>query len=725
MLPRVARLSPLWHARSPLRPLPVRSLFLRPSSPSVYPTLAARPFSSYLPILNQNKSKGISDDDATPVNVSPSERAKAAGDINLQAKLTSRNSDKNQGVGDIFRLFRLVKDEVWPLIGAFTLLFLSAAISMTVPLSIGKIMDVVSEDEKDPEDADQRKVFGLPLKQFYIALGGLFIIGAMCNMGRVYCLRVISERLSARLRAQLYKRTVTQDAEFFDANRVGDLISRLSTDAQVVAKSVTNNMSDGVRSIISGVVGLGMMSYVSLKLATFMMLVAPPVAIIAVIYGKKLRHISRELQTAVGGLTKVSEERLGNIRTAQSFGGEIQEVRLYNSKIRAVFDIGKKDAMANGMFHGFFSLSGNMTILALLVMGSQMVSTGQLSLGDLTSFMLYAGYTGGAMHSVSSFYSELMKGAGAASRLFELNDREPAINATKGPHLESARGNIDFNHVAFAYPTRPSLPIFTDLNFSIPAGSNVCIVGPSGGGKSTITSLLLRFYDPTKGYISIGGNNIRDFNVRSLRKQIGVVSQEPVLFSGTIASNIRYGKPEATRDEIIEAARKANCTFLADFPQGIDTQVGARGTQLSGGQKQRIAIARALIKNPAILILDEATSALDTDSESSVNEALQGLMDGNSTTISIAHRLSTIKRADRVIVLSNEGTVAEQGKFTELYANHDSALSNLLRAKEEEEVAEPKITEGEKATIEGEIESEISEEEAKDIEENRGNLIKN
>lgn len=719
MLPRVARLSPLWHARLPLRPLSVRAHFLRPA-----PAFSGlRSFSSAFSARAKNSA--IADDDATPVNYSQSERAKAAGDINLQAKLTSRNSDKNQGVGDILRLFRLVKDEVWPLIGAFTLLFLSAAISMTVPLSIGKIMDVVSEDEKDPEDADQRQVFGLPLKHFYMALGGLFVVGAFCNMGRVYFLRVISERLSARLRAQLYKRTVTQDAEFFDANRVGDLISRLSTDAQVVAKSVTNNMSDGVRSIISGVVGLGMMSYVSLKLATFMMLVAPPVAIIAVIYGKKLRHISRELQTAVGGLTKVSEERLGNIRTAQSFGGEIQEVRLYNSKIRAVFEIGKKDAMANGMFHGFFSLSGNMTILALLVMGSQMVSTGQLSLGDLTSFMLYAGYTGGAMHSVSSFYSELMKGAGAASRLFELNDREPAIKATLGPHLESARGNISFNHVEFAYPTRPSLPIFTDLNFTIPAGSNVCIVGPSGGGKSTITSLLLRFYDPTKGSICIGTENIRDYNVRSLRRQIGVVAQEPVLFSGTIASNIRYGKPDATREEIIEAARKANCTFLSDFPQGIDTQVGARGTQLSGGQKQRIAIARALIKNPAILILDEATSALDTDSESSVNEALQRLMDGNSTTISIAHRLSTIKRADRVIVLSSEGTVAEQGKFAELYANHESALSHLLRAKEEEEVAEPKITEGELATIDGEIEAEISDEEAKDIEENKGNLIRN
>lgn len=281
------------------------------------------------------------------------------------------------------------------------------------------------------------------------------------------------------------------------------------------------------------------------------------------------------------------------------------------------------------------------------------------------------------MFGLSSFYSELMKGVGAASRLFELQDRKPTISATIGTPVPSARGVIKFTDVTFSYPTRPAVDIFEKINFEIRPGTNVAIVGPSGGGKSTIASLLLRFYDPTSGTIMINDVDIKTMNLKSLRRRIGVVAQEPVLFSGSIADNISYGKPNATITEIVEAAKRANCNFIADFPDGLDTNVGARGAMLSGGQKQRIAIARALLKKPDILILDEATSALDAESETAVNEALGKLMESSSTTISIAHRLSTIARSDVIIVLGNDGKVAEHGTFKEL-STRDGPFSRLM-----------------------------------------------
>jgi putative ABC transport system ATP-binding protein len=322
---------------------------------------------------------------------------------------------------------------------------------------------------------------------------------------------------------------------------------------------------------------------------------------------------------------------------------------------------------------------GNLTILGVLAYGGTLVKSGAITIGELTTFLMYTAYAGSSLFGLSSFYSELMKGVGAASRLFELQDRNPSISPTKGNPVTSARGVIRFEDVVFSYPTRPAVNIFEGLSFSIEPGTNVAIVGPSGGGKSTISSLLLRFYDPNSGRILINDTDITTMNLKKLRRRIGVVSQEPVLFSGTISENIAYGKPHATRAEIVRAAKKANCTFIADFPDGLDTQVGARGAQLSGGQKQRISIARALIKDPDILILDEATSALDAESETLVNEALQNLMANTScTTISIAHRLSTIMRSDRIIVLNNNGTVAETGTFKELSVKPEGAFKKLM-----------------------------------------------
>ncbi|KAK1968240.1 ABC transporter [Colletotrichum sublineola] len=603
------------------------------------------------------------------------ERAAKAAQVNLSAKLSKEGKSQGGkgGFSEIWRLIKIARPELRWLGIAMVFLIISSSVTMSIPFSIGRILDMATKDPS--EDA---RLFGLTMPQFFTALGIILTVGAMANFGRVILLRIVGERVVARLRSSLYRRTYVQDAEFFDANRVGDLISRLSSDTVIVGKSITQNISDGLRALFSGGAGFCVMVWLSPKLTGLLLIMLPPVAVGAFFYGRAIRNVSKGIQKNLGTLTKIAEERLGNVKTSQAFVGEVQEVARYNKQVKKIFALGKKESTIAATFFASTGWAGNMTILAMLIVGGNFVRDGAMSLGDLTSFMMYTAFAGSSLFGLSSFYSELMKGVGAASRLFELQDRKPGISQTVGLKVKSAQGPIKFSNVSFAYPTRPAVKIFNDLNFEIPWGSNVCVVGPSGGGKSTVASLLLRFYNPTSGSITINGVDISKMNVKSLRRRIGMVAQEPVLFSGSIAENISYGKPNATRAEIIAAARQANCNFISDLPAGLDTQVGARGSQLSGGQKQRIAIARALIKDPDILILDEATSALDAESETLVNAALASLLKGKNTTISIAHRLSTIKRSDLIIVLSNNGGVAEIGKYSDLSADPDSAFSKLM-----------------------------------------------
>ena len=491
-----------------------------------------------------------------------SEKASAAAQLNLSAKL---GKDTNQqgssgGWAEIWRLIKIARPESKALGVAVTLLLISSGVSMSIPFSIGRILDIATKAE-----GSQDMLFGLDLSVFYLALGTVLTLGASANFGRIIILRIIGERIVTRLRSRLFRRNLIQDAEFFDANRVGDLISRLGADTIIVGKSVTQNLSDGLRSLISGAAGLTLMTYVSMKLTGILALMFPPVAISAFFYGRAMRNLSRKIQKNLGGLTKIAEERLGSIRTTQAFAAEVQEIGRYNKQVRKIFTLGKREALISASFFSSSGFMGNMTILALLYVGGGMVKSGAISIGELTSFLMYTAYAGSSLFGLSGFYSELMRGVGAASRLFELQDRNPKIHPTAGEPVKSARGPIEFRNVTFSYPTRPAVTIFRDLDFKIDQGMNVAIVAPSGAGKSTVASLLLRFYTPNEGSITINGKDIINMNAKQLRRKIGYVGQEPVLFSGSIAENIAYGKPLATRSEIVAAARKANCQFIGDF----------------------------------------------------------------------------------------------------------------------------------------------------------------
>lgn len=488
------------------------------------------------------------------------ERAAQASQLNLSARLSKEGSDAGASGGgwqEIVRLLAIARPEWRAMSVAVTLLLFGSSVTMTIPFSIGKIMDAAS--------SDSGTIFGFAMPQFYTGLACLMVLGASANYGRIVLLRIVGERVVTKLRSRLFKRTFIQNAEFFDANRTGDLISRLGSDTIIVGKSITQNVSDGLRSLVSASAGLTLMAWVSLKLTGVLAIMFPPVALGAFFYGRAIRNLSRKIQQNLGTLTKIAEERLGNVRTSQAFVGEIQEVSRYNTQVRTIFGLGRREAFISAIFFSASGFMGNMTFLALLYVGGGMVRSGAISIGDLTSFLMYAGYAGSSLFGLSSFYSELMKGVGAASRLFELQDREPTISPTKGDMVKSARGPIEFKDVCFSYPTRPAVQIFKGLSFTIPEGTNVAIVAPSGAGKSTVASLLLRFYLPTSGSITIHGKDILSMNAKQLRRKIGYVGQEPVLFSGTIAENIAYGRPTAPRSQIAAAARQANCQFISDF----------------------------------------------------------------------------------------------------------------------------------------------------------------
>ncbi|XP_053768905.1 ATP-binding cassette sub-family B member 10, mitochondrial isoform X3 [Desmodus rotundus] len=553
-------------------------------------------------------------------------------------------------------------------------LAVSSVITMSAPFFLGRIIDVIYTDPTED--------YGGGLTRLCLALSGVFLCGAAANAVRVYLMQTSGQRIVNRLRASLFSSILRQEVAFFDKTRTGELINRLSSDTALLGRSVTENLSDGLRAGAQASVGIGMMFFVSPHLATFVLSVVPPISILAVIYGRYLRKLTKVTQDSLAQATQLAEERIGNIRTVRAFGKESTEIEKYSSRVDYVLQLARKEAFARAGFFGATGLSGNLIVLSVLYKGGLLMGSAHMTVGELSSFLMYAFWVGLSIGGLSSFYSELMKGLGAGGRLWELLERKPELPFNEGLILneKSFQGTLEFKNVHFTYPARPEVPIFQDFSLSIPSGSVTALVGPSGSGKSTVLSLLLRLYDPVSGTVSLDGHDIRQLNPVWLRSKIGAVSQEPILFSCSIAENIAYGadNPSAvTAEQVEKVAEVANAAaFIRNFPQGFDTVVGEKGVLLSGGQKQRIAIARALLKNPKILLLDEATSALDAENEYLVQEALDRLMEGRTVLI-IAHRLSTIKNANMVAVL-DQGKIIECGKHKELLSKPDGLYRKLM-----------------------------------------------
>ncbi|GAB0092994.1 ATP-binding cassette sub-family B member 10, mitochondrial [Sergentomyia squamirostris] len=576
---------------------------------------------------------------------------------------------------EMMRLFQLAKNEKWVIVAGIGCLFISSSITMAVPYGLGKILDTIYSDESK-EVAKER------LKKFCLILAGIFIIGGVSNFGRVYLFNSASLRIVQTVRSRLYRSMLSQEAGWFDQKGTGELVNRLSQDSYIVGNSLSQNLSDGLRSTVMVTVGVGMMINTSPHLALVGMGVVPAVAGMAVVYGRYVRNITRSLLDQYAGIMKTGEERLGNIKTVKMFCREEQESQLFLNQLYDALHLGYKEVKAKAIFYGLTGLSGNILIMSVLFYGGNMVANEELTVGALTSFILYAGYSAISINGLSNFYTELNKGLGAAQRIWEIIDREPLIPviANSGKSLPTL-GPICFRNVAFSYPSRPDSKVLKDLSLTIEPGTTTAVVGKSGSGKSTIGILLLRLYDPSHGLVTLNDVDIRELDPLWLRSNIGAVNQEPILFSGTIRENILYGVnvgssiSEENFQRIVQEAHVDE--FIQSLPQGLETVVGQRGMMLSGGQKQRVAIARALIKNPSILLLDEATSALDAGSEEHVQKALESLTKGR-TVLTIAHRLSTIRNAKKIVVLEG-GKIAEEGSYEELSTREDGLFRELVK----------------------------------------------
>lgn len=620
---------------------------------------------------------------------------------------------KSSSMKEIMELLRLVKPELGTLSLAMVCLCVSSAVSMLFPSVMGKIIDTARESLESTTSAILSPTtisilnIDMPMNVFYGSLLGIFAIGSLANFGRIILLKKVGESVMAKLRVDIERQLFYQSSKFWDTYKSGDLISRLVNDSTIVTRSITQNVSDGMRSTISGLVGIGMMLSISVKLTGYICILFPALMGIAFVFGRRVKKVSKEIQAQLGSLTKVSEEQFSFVKTIQSFNNENFEVNKFKTEVQKLYDLSIYEGRLNGYFYSANGFIGNTFLVLLLSLGVWMVRTGELSIGDLSSYLMYTIYSASSVYSLSNFYSELMKGVGASERVFELLKLKSEIDPTVGSKIDvlSGNGKIKFENIDFTYPTRENHNVFKNLNLTINRGDHVCLVGPSGCGKSTVTQLLLRYYEPKSGDVTINGEKLKDLSLSNFRAQVGIVQQEPMLFSGSLRENISYGYQEASDDEIKKVCDLANCTsFIGNFPNGLETVIGAKGAQLSGGQKQRVALARTLLLGskvssnvrtvlpndalygddnrlllgPPILILDEATSALDAQSEEAIKNTLEMRDDAGLTTISIAHRLSTIKMSSRVIVFNQKGEIADDGLFNDMIVNEESELNKLL-----------------------------------------------
>jgi ATP-binding cassette subfamily B protein len=507
------------------------------------------------------------------------------------------------------------------------------------------------------------------LDQAVLVLMAVVVLLAFATFSRFFLVSWLGERVVADIRRDVFARALHLDATFYDTARTAEIQSRLTTDTTIIEGVVGSSFSIALRNFLLFVGGSVMLLITSAKLTGLVFLVVPLVVGPIIIIGRRVRNLSRRAQDEVAAVGVQITEALQGVRTVQAFTHEKMEQRQFEGRINAAFSAARSRIIARAYLTAIVILLVFGAISIILWIGGRDVLAGTLSPGDLSAFVFYAAVVAGAVGAISEVIGDLQRAAGASERLIELASTVPAIQAPAHPValVRPVRGAVSFEAVSFHYPTRPDRPSMDQISFSIAPGERVALVGPSGAGKTTVLQLLLRFYDPNRGVIRFDGHALPDLDPTELRGAMAIVAQEPVIFAGTVAENIRYGRPDASDAEVRAAAEAA---FAAEFidlmPHGFDSQLGERGMRLSGGQRQRIAIARAILRQPALLLLDEATSALDADSERAVQQALDGLM-RERTTLVIAHRLATIVNCDRILVL-DQGRIIESGTHDALVA---------------------------------------------------------
>lgn len=572
-----------------------------------------------------------------------------------------------EGLKNAFKLWAYIRPfSKEYLFGLFFLLGSSLA-NLAFPKLLGDLVNSGSQGS-----------LGQTINQTAIYLGILLIIQSIFSYYRIILFVNVTEKSLALLRRATYNHLIKLPLKFFEQRRVGELNSRISADVTLLQETMTTTLAEFIRQIIIIIGGTILLTITSIKLTLFMLMILPPTMILARIFGKFIRKFSKDVQNQVADSNTIVEETLQGIQSVKAFTNEYIEIERYKKKTIEIADLGMKSGKYRGAFSSFIILGMFGAISAVVWQGSRYMAAGELDSGDLFSFVIYSVFVGGNIGGLATVFTNIQKFIGATEDLFEIFDEKEEKITELAPIEEKFRlkGSISLKNLNFAYPTRPDESVLNKLNLEIDSNKLIALVGSSGAGKSTLASLLLMLQYPNKGELFFDGLDCHDFPLSVLRSQIALVPQDIFLFGGTIRENIAYGKPNASEAEIIEAAEKANAMeFINRFPETLDTLVGERGTQLSGGQRQRIAIARAVLKNPRVLILDEATSSLDSESERLVQDALEKLMIGR-TSIVIAHRLSTIRKADNIVVIKL-GEIVEQGTHDELMQVQEGVYKNL------------------------------------------------